>query len=121
MIAHIVLFAPKPGLKESEQQSFAQSFQEACRGIPAIRRARIGSILELNAAPALVVGDSPYSAAAVMEFDDYIGLQAYLKHPLHEVLGKLFWQYCGATLVIDAEMGDPKTEDVGSLFGLKTE
>jgi hypothetical protein len=118
MIAHIVLFSPKAGMADSELRSFAQSFQDACRQIPTIRRARIGPITELAASPELKMGHTAYSVAAWLEFDDEAGLEGYLKHPTHEVLGKLFWQYCGATLVADVKMADPIKDRVSEVFGL---
>ena len=119
MIAHIVLFRPKDRLKTADLRSFAQSFQAACRNIESVRRARIGRILEATAAPDLKLGDKTYSVAAVLEFDDPAGLEAYLKHPVHEELGALFWRYCGSTMVVDAEMGDPVKDQVDQLFGLE--
>ncbi|HUF47060.1 MAG TPA: Dabb family protein [Vicinamibacterales bacterium] len=118
MIAHIVFFSPKPGLGKSDLRSFAQSFQDVCRQIPSIRRARIGPILELTAAPEPKVGVKTYSVAAWLEFDDGDGLEEYLKHPSHEVLGKLFWKYCGSTLVANVDMADPLKDRVGDVFGL---
>ena len=44
-----------------------------------------------------------FSYAAVVEFDDLAGLQAYLQHPQHEKLGALFYELLEAGLVYDYE------------------
>ena len=44
-----------------------------------------------------------YPFAAVVEFDDLAGLEAYLNHPQHERLGELFYQLLEAALVYDYE------------------
>jgi hypothetical protein len=48
--------------------------------------------------------EQSYPFAAVIEFDDLDGLQAYLNHAQHEKLGALFYQLLDAGLVYDYEM-----------------
>ena len=48
--------------------------------------------------------EQSYPYAAVIEFDDLDGLQAYLNHPQHENLGALFYELLEAGLVYDYEM-----------------
>jgi hypothetical protein len=43
--------------------------------------------------------------AAIIEFDDVDGLQAYLRHPAHEELGARFGQSLSSALVFDFEAG----------------
>lgn len=46
--------------------------------------------------------DFPY--AAVVQFDDLDGLQAYLQHPAHEALGAKFHELTPVGLIDDYEM-----------------
>ena len=45
-----------------------------------------------------------FSYAAVIEFEDVDGLKAYLNHPAHEGLARLWAALSDATLVYDYEM-----------------
>lgn len=64
-------------------------------------------------------GDAPadYPFAAVIEFDDAVGLKAYLAHPAHGALRTLFWQSCEATVIIDVETVDARTGPLDDLIG----
>ena len=42
---------------------------------------------------------------AVIDFDDLDGLLAYLRHPEHEALGRLFYQSLSSAFVYDYEVG----------------
>jgi len=42
MVAHVVLFKPKPGLDPAGRQRVAAAFERALREIPSIRRADVG-------------------------------------------------------------------------------
>lgn len=119
MIAHVVLFRPKRDLTQDDIRSFARAFQDACRGIPSVRDAKVGPILTLRAMPQHIVGDMTYNVAAYLEFDDEEGLDAYMGHPLHTELARLFWLYCESTVFADVNMVQPATTDLESIFGLK--
>jgi hypothetical protein len=41
----------------------------------------------------------------------------YLQHPLHVALGRLFWQSCESTVILDAEVVDAKTQSLSSFVG----
>ena len=120
MIAHVVLFKPRSDVDKTALRSFAQSFQLACRRIPSIARVRVGRVTSLNVVTDQIVGDKTYPAVAYLEFHDLAGLEAYLQHPLHAELAKLFWQYCESTIFLDADAVDPIETDVDTIFGLKT-
>jgi len=45
-----------------------------------------------------------YEFAALLEFDDLAGLQAYLEHPAHEALATRFFNAIDETLVYDFEL-----------------
>lgn len=49
------------------------------------------------------MGDSTYSLAAVLEFNDRARLIEYLRHPLHEALGREFWEVSRSTVVVEVE------------------
>jgi hypothetical protein len=102
MIAHVVLFRLKPALSEETRDSLANSFSRAAREIPSIRRARIGSRVTLGRDyERLMAIDFPF--AAILEFDDVPGIQAYLDHPAHEQLAQLFFACFEQTLIYDFE------------------
>lgn len=106
MIAHIVLFNAKPGLRQSDILGFSQSIHKAFDGIPSIQSARIGRKVSVNPGYTRSFGHEAYEYAAVLEFVDEEALIAYLRHPLHEKLGRLFWQYCESTIISEVELVD---------------
>lgn len=103
MIAHLVLFSPRPDLTESAKQRLADSFEAALQKVPSIRRARVGTRLTHGRAyEGLMTVD--YQYAAVIEFDDVAGLKAYLEHPAHEQLGSQFFEVFEHALIYDFEL-----------------
>jgi Stress responsive A/B Barrel Domain len=109
MIAHLVLFNPKPGASESDLRSFAKTISEACRQIGAIERSHVGKRVEIEAGYPRSFGEKTYQYIAIFEFADAEALKQYLKHPLHQRLGRLFWELCESAVVIEAAMQDGKT------------
>ena len=104
MIAHIVLFRPRPDLPSQDVQRLVSAFEEALAGIPMIRRAHVGRRVRIGRAyEQLMTADYPY--AAVLEFDDVAGLRAYLEHPAHGNVGAAVFEAAGDILVYDYEMG----------------
>jgi hypothetical protein len=104
MVAHIVLFRPKPDVTPTERQAMFDAMLAAATGIPSVRRFQIGTRVKHKPQyEQLMTEDYPY--AAVIEFDDLDGLQSYLQHPTHQKLGELFYQLLEAGLVYDYEMG----------------
>lgn len=100
MIVHIVLFRPKPDISESDRAAMYAALESAAREIPTVRRFHIGDRHTHGAAyESLMQQDFPF--AAIIEFDDLGGLQAYLEHPRHTALGHLFDQLQDAALVYD--------------------
>ena len=103
MIAHIVLFRPRPDLSLAEQEKLANAFLEALNRIPSIRRARVGMrIMTGRPYERLMRSDYPY--AAVLEFDDRAGLMAYLEHPAHDELGSRIYSAFADALMYDFEL-----------------
>ena len=99
MIAHIVLFSLKEDLPPDRRRAFAISAQAAFAGIPSIRRASVGTSVQIDAGYVRSFGETTYDGAAMLEFEDEKGLVDYLTHPLHDELGRLFWESCSRTVI----------------------
>ena len=103
MFLHIVLFRPKPGIGDAERLAMLDALRLASTEIPSVRRFHVGRrVVHGRPYERLMAEDYPY--AAVIEFEDLAGLKAYLEHPRHEELGKLFYSLLEAGLVYDYEM-----------------
>ena len=106
MVAHIVLFRPKPDISPADRQAMFDALQAAAAGIPSVRRFHIGSRLKHGPQyERLMTEDYPF--AAVIEFEDLAGLQAYLQHPKHQALGELFYLFLEKALAYDFAMEKP--------------
>lgn len=110
MIGHLVLFNAKPGATDIQLRSFARTISEACRQIPAIHRVQVGRRLSVDAGYPRSFGETTYDFAAVFEFIDTAALKQYLKHPLHHELGRMFWEMCASTTVVEVELTDGKSD-----------
>jgi hypothetical protein len=103
MVQHIVLFRPKPGVSDADRAAMFAALNSAAQEIPDVRRFHVGARVTHGAAyEKMMPHDFPF--AAVIEFDDLAGLQAYLRHPAHERLGKLFYGLQEAALAYDYEV-----------------
>lgn len=110
MIAHLVLFKPKADLSPADREALAGALTAAARQIPSVRRVRVGRrVTHGRAYEQLMRVD--YTHAAILEFDDLDGLQAYLRHPAHEELARRFFLSFDEGLFYDYEL----TEDVSRL------
>jgi len=106
MVAHIVLFRPKPDVAPAERRAMFDALAAAATEIPSVRRFQIGTrLIHGPQYERLMTEDYPY--AAVVEFDDLAGLQAYLVHPRHQALGDLFYRLLERALAYDYEMVKP--------------
>lgn len=100
MIVHVVLFRPKATVSPEDRKALAQAFENAVRTIPSVRRAVVGRRVRHGAGyEAIPQPDLPY--AALLEFDDQAGLQAYLRHPAHEEVGRRFFEVMEEGVVFD--------------------
>lgn len=105
MIAHVVLFRPRPNLSADQRRELAAAFEAALRDIPSVRRARVGTRVVLGRPyEALMRADYPY--IAILEFDNQAGLSAYLDHPSHADLAAQFFSAFEEALLYDFELGD---------------
>jgi hypothetical protein len=103
VLLHIVLFRPKPGISEADRAAMFAALNAAAEDIPTARRFQVGARVTHGAAyERLMLHDFPF--AAIIEFDDLAGLQAYLRHPSHERLGELFYELQEAALAYDYEV-----------------
>jgi hypothetical protein len=112
MIAHIVLFNPNPTASRELLLSCAQLLERLAREVPVVIRASVGRSVSIDAGYVRPFGDKTYQNVCVIEFDDKPSLVAYLTHPLHLELGRLFWELCESAVVVETEMVDAKTESL---------
>ena len=103
MIVHLVLFRPRPHLSEASRAALLEALATALQEIPSIRKARIGRRLVIGR-PYETLMRVDYSHAAVLEFDDRAGLQAYLDHPAHQNLATRFFEVFEEALLYDFQL-----------------
>ena len=104
MIAHLVLFRPKPELSTEDRRALVSAFERAVRDIPSVRAVRVGRRVTHGAGYEQSMPDTG-EYLIVIDFDDVEGLQTYLRHPVHEELGERFYQSLTSTLIYDFEAG----------------
>jgi hypothetical protein len=103
MVAHVVLFRPKPNLTSDQRRAFIAALEHAFTNIPLIKQARIGRRLTLGRQyDRHNAHDFPF--AAILEFASESDLRAYLEHPAHDMLGAQFYITSEAALVFDFEL-----------------
>lgn len=105
MIAHVVLFRPRPDLGPEARAALSTAFERAVREIPSIRRTRVGQRVT-HGRPYEALMRAAYPYAAILEFDDLAGLKAYLEHPAHEQLATRFFSVCEDALMYDFELSE---------------
>lgn len=115
MIAHVVLFSPKPDLGEADRRALIEALVAAAGDIPTITRFRVGKRV-LHGMPGYeqVMRDG-YEFAAIVEFENVDGLKTYLAHPSHAVIGQHFTTSASKALAYDYAIVD--AADAGELIG----
>lgn len=108
MIAHIILFRPRPDLPESDRQTVLEGLQTAAVDIPSVRRLRVGRRVVHGRPGYEQAMRESFEYAVIVEFDDLDGLTSYLAHPAHQAIGDHFAQASSAALAYDYEMIDLK-------------
>ena len=106
MIAHVILFSPRPDLPDAERRAILDGLTAAAHDIPTVRRCRIGRRVRHGLPGYEQAMREDYQFAAVIEFDDMAGLQAYLQHPAHSAIGRHFTQSARAALAYDFLLTD---------------
>lgn len=112
MIAHIVLFNPKAATSHEVLLSCAQLLERLAREVPGVVRASAGRSIALDPGYPRSFGEKTYQNVCVVEFENQTSLLAYLNHPLHRELGRLFWEMCDSAVVSESEIVDAKTESL---------
>jgi hypothetical protein len=116
MIAHIVLFNPKPELSKRDVWSFTKSVGDAFRSIDEISRVNVGRRIVIDTGYPRSFGDKTYEFAAILEFRDETALLDYLRHPRHHELGRLFWEMCDSTIVSEQVMTDGRGDNLAEFL-----
>ncbi|HQZ38581.1 MAG TPA: Dabb family protein [Vicinamibacterales bacterium] len=118
MIVHLVLFSPRPDLSDTERRALVAALERACSDIPRIRRARVGRRRVLGYEYD-TLSPVAFEFSAMLEFDSESDLAAYLDHPAHAELGRLFCTSARAAIAHDFEVVDPASAGaVARLAGL---
>jgi hypothetical protein len=112
MVIHVVLFRPKADLDAASREALAAAIDRARREIPSIRRFVVGKRILQGTNYAALMDDFPL--AALVEFDDVAGVEAYLRHPAHADLSRLFWMTGEQSLAYDFDLRDAAA--IRSLF-----
>jgi hypothetical protein len=105
MIAHVVLFRARAGVTAEDRRVFSRALGRAHVQIPSVQRFHVGRRVR-HGRPYEQAMAQDCTHAAVVEFDDVEGLKAYLNHPAHGDLARLWASLSEATLVYDYEMTD---------------
>lgn len=106
MIAHVILFTPREELTGASRQDLLDGIAAAAEAIPSVRRFRIGRRVTHGLPGYEQAMSEPYTFAAIVEFDDLVGLTAYLAHPAHAAIGEHFTRSAARALAYDYEMVD---------------
>ena len=104
MILHIVLLEPPTGLESAALDGALSDLQEAVRVIPSIRRLRVGPRIRHGLPGYEEQMRTDFAYAAILEFDDQAGLEAYLGHPFHATLSRHFAALGRLALAYDYEV-----------------
>lgn len=104
MIAHLVLLKPRPDLPVESRRAFARVFSHAVATIPSVRSVQVGRRVRHGAGYEASTPDAA-DVVALLTFDDLDGLRAYLTHPAHADVGRLFGETQQSAMVFDVDMG----------------
>jgi hypothetical protein len=105
LIAHVVMFRPKPNLSATDRGALVDAFSRALREIPSVRDSRVGRRVTHGRGYEQLMREN-YEYLAVLEFDDVAGLKAYLEHPAHEELSQQFYRVFESALMYDYEISE---------------
>jgi hypothetical protein len=106
MIAHVILFKPRPGLGAAERGAVLQTLTAASRDIPAIRSFRVGKRVRHGLPGYEQAMSEDFEFLVLIEVDDLDALKAYLTHPSHDAFGAHFTASSAAALAYDYEVAD---------------
>ena len=109
MILHVVLYQPRASATREELSELIDVLEAASREIPSVRQVRIGKAVDLGFGYSNWPKDQQTGYAAIFEFEDKTGLEAYLAHPTHARLAALFWSTSDQPTILDVVAADSKT------------
>lgn len=104
MIAHVVLFRPKPDLAAADRARIVDALRDAHTRIPQIRRFIVGTRTLTGKAYDALSRDFPY--LVMLEFDGLDDLEGYLAHPAHDALSLSFHYASDAAEAYDFEISE---------------
>jgi hypothetical protein len=106
VIAHVILFNPKPELTPESRRELLEALTAAATRIPSIRTFRVGRRVKHGLPGYEQMMRDDYEFAAIIDFDDLDGLKAYLAHPSHASLGRHFSESSSRSLAYDYTLVD---------------
>ena len=106
MIAHVILWQPRPGLSTEQRQGVLAALTAAVNGVKTVKACRIGRRVKHGLPGYERLMPVDFEFAAIMEFDSVDGLREYLRHPAHESIGERFTSDAAAALAYDYEVLD---------------
>ena len=115
MIAHVILFSPKPDLPEAERRALLDALVAAAGEIPSIKRFRVGKRVKHWMPGYEQLMREDYEFAAIVEFESIDDLKVYLAHPSHASIGHHFMASASRALAYDYTLVD--AADAGALVG----
>ncbi len=115
MIAHVILFSPKPDLSEAERRALLEALVGAAEEIPSIKRFRVGKRVKHWMPGYEQLMREDYEFAAIVEFENIEALKVYLAHPSHAAIGHHFMASASKALAYDYTLVD--AADAGELIG----
>ncbi len=106
MIAHVVLFSPRPDLSPVAWRRLLDALSLVAISVPSVRRFRVGRRVKHGMAGYEQTMQDEYEYVAIVEFDSVDGLTEYLTHPAHADLGAHFTKSAARALAYDYEVGE---------------
>jgi hypothetical protein len=110
MVTHLALMTPRPDLSNADRDSLIAAFTRAVREIPSVRNVRVGRRIRHGAGYEQATPLATDYFVAI-DFADLGALQAYLCHPAHGDLGRLFGASLSEAAVFDFEAGGVEVFD----------
>jgi hypothetical protein len=114
MIAHVILFKPKPELGSAERAAILRALTSAAREIPGVQQFRVGRRIRHGLPSYEQAMREDFEFVVIIEVESVEALKAYLMHPSHAAFGSHFTQSAAAALAYDYEVVD--AADAASLL-----
>jgi len=104
MIAHVILFKPKPELTSAGRSAILRTLTLAAEEIPGIRQFRVGRRVRHGLPGYEQAMREDFEFLVIIEVDTLEALKTYLTHPAHAAFGSHFTQSAAAALAYDYEV-----------------